>query len=142
MTVPFTRAKRDAMKAYLDSATIKVALLMSSNTLATAGQEDVTNLGGLTLDRCDSAGYADPTVAAQVVNEDTGNNRAEFTFDPITFTGLPSCSRSIIGYLVYKFVTNDAGSTPIIYVPFSTPIVPNGGNVVLTPDAEGVLQLT
>lgn len=141
MAVTFTRAKRDAFKAYLDAATIKVALLMSNNTLATSGQEDLSNLGALTLDRCNSAGYADQVVASQVVNQDDSNNRAEFQFDPITWAALPSCTRSILGYLIYKFVTNDAGSTPIAYVTFSSPIVPNGSDVTITPDAEGALQL-
>lgn len=142
MAVTFTRAKRDMAKAYLDGITVKIILCMDDNTLETAGQEDVTNVGGLTLDECDSSDYVRKTVASQVVNEDTGNNRAEFQFDPVEYTTLDTCTRPIAGYLLMKFVTNDAGSTPIAYVPFASPLVPNGGMVTITPNAQGALQQT
>ncbi len=39
--------------------------------------------------------------------------------------------------MVFKFVTNDAGSTPVAVVNFSPAITPNGGSIQITPDAAG-----
>jgi hypothetical protein len=35
------------------------------------------------------------------------------------------------GVTLYKFITNDAGSTPLVYITF-TAVTPNGGNITIT----------
>ena len=47
----------------------------------------------------------------------------------------------IDGLVVYHFVTNDAGSTPLIYIDLTTPITPNGGDINITWNASGIGSL-
>ena len=38
------------------------------------------------------------------------------------------------GVILYKFVSNDAGSTPICFLEFTDPVTPNGGDIVIAWD--------
>jgi len=43
--------------------------------------------------------------------------------------------------VVYKFVTDDAGSTPIGYIDLTTSFTPNGGDINLTFNASGIFKI-
>lgn len=146
MSFAFTRAKRNLMKGDIDFDVdvFKIILLMTNNSLGTSGQEDAATVSAITtLDEHDGANAARKTVTSQAVAENTGSNRAEFTFDPVTWTALGNGTRQIAGYLLIKFVTNDADSIPIAYIDSGGfPVSPGGLNFTITPNANGVLQLT
>jgi len=44
-------------------------------------------------------------------------------------------TKDIDGLVIFKFVTDDAGSTPILYIDLGTAIRPNGGNINITWDS-------
>lgn len=44
-------------------------------------------------------------------------------------------TKDIDGLVVFQFVTDDAGSTPILYIDLATAVRPNGGNIGITWDS-------
>ena len=44
-------------------------------------------------------------------------------------------TKDIDGLVIFKFVTDDAGSTPILYIDLGTAVRPNGGNINITWDS-------
>lgn len=80
-----------------------------------AGTTDQT-LSGLTIVT------TSPTVAFDAVD-------AVFTAVAVSGT------KTVAGLIVYKFVTNDAGSTPILYVDGFSAVLPNGGDLTVQFDA-------
>lgn len=121
--------------------TLKVALLMGSNNALAS--RNVTNVGAITLDEFDGSGYSRGTLSSVVWAKDTVNHRGELTWDPEVFAALGVGSDDVVGALLFKFVTNDAGSLPIAYYDGGDfPISPNGGDVTISSDGEGALQIT
>ena len=51
----------------------------------------------------------------------------------ITFSAV-AAGDPVQGVILYKFVTNDAGSTPICFLEFTEPVTPNGGDIVIAWD--------
>lgn len=81
----------------------------------------------------------DQTLGSPTRVKDTTNDRVVFSGAALTWTAVGS--GSTIGWVVfYKFVTDDAGSTPICAVDVTdTPT--NGGDIGFTPNADGVFYL-
>ena len=69
--------------------------------------------------------------------KDTVNHRVTYTAGNPTFTAV-GATTEVNKIVVYKFVTNDAGSTPIAVVTFTPAITPNGGDITVTVDAAGL----
>lgn len=126
----------------LQSADTRVLLVMT-NTTADTDQDAATISGIGTLDEYNGANYARKAFSGEVVNEDDPNNWAEFTADPVTWSTLGVGTRQCQAAVIYLFVTNDADSVPIAYIDTGGfPFDGNGGNAVLTPNAEGFLKVT
>jgi hypothetical protein len=139
----YTPAKTKLATALLDlSGDIRVLLVMTNTTADT--DQDLENIADIgTLDEYDGANYARKDLAGVAVGEDAPNNRAEFTATSPVWTALGAGTRQCAGAVFYKHVTNDADAVLIAYVdtggfPFSG----NGGNVTLTVNAEGYIQVT
>lgn len=125
----------------LDSNDIRVIILMT-NTTANTEDTAATISAFTTLDEHNGTNYVRKACASEAISQDNTNDRAEFTYSAITWTALGAGTRQAQAFLVYKHVTNDSDSIPLIYIdtggfPFNT----NGGDVTFTPNAEGVLQL-
>lgn len=91
-----------------------------------------------------STGYARQALAGEATTNDTANDRAEFDATDVTFSSVSQASsETVIGYVIYKFVTADSDSIPILFVDTATgiPLTPNGSDITITWDAEGILQL-
>lgn len=75
----------------------------------------------------------DQTVANKTKTKDTTNDKIVFSFDAVTWSAVTT--GSTVGFVViYKFVTNDAGSTPIAVIDVTdTPT--NGSDMTYTPDS-------
>lgn len=142
----FTNAKLKLAKGDLDfdTADIRAKLLMSNTTVTTAGQEDATNLAGITtLDEYNGSGYTELDLASVSVTADNTNNRAEIDYADGSFgTTVAAGTRNWVGILYYCRVdgttTNDY---PVAWVDL-TPANGNGGAVNLVINAEGLLQVT
>ena len=87
--------------------------------------------------------YTRGALANEATSQDDPNDRAEFDADDITFSSVVA-QNAIVAYLVFKFITNDAGSIPIMFVDSATglPISTNGSSITIAWNAEGILQLT
>lgn len=125
----------------LDSDDIRVAIVMTNTTADTELTADVMD-DFTTLDEHDGANYVRKTCGSEAIAEDNTEHRAEFSFAAITWTALGAGTRQLAGFLVYKHVTDDTDSIPLMYIdsggfPFNS----NGGDVTFTPHADGVLQI-
>jgi hypothetical protein len=92
-----------------------------------------------------STGYARQALAGEATSQDDANDRAEFDANDVTFSAVSqAAAETVIGWVVFKFITDDAGSIPIIFVDTATglPLTPNGSDITITWNAEGILQLT
>jgi len=143
--IVYNRARRRILQGsiVLSSATIKVMLLeagytpdkdhdfvSSVNSFEAAGTGYV---GGF-------AGAGRKTVSNKIFTEDDSNDRAYMTGDSITWTGLNF--GTIVAVVLIQEVTNDADSELLSY--FDTaglPLVTNGGDVTITINAAGLLQI-
>ncbi len=144
MSFAYTPAKYGIARGTLvwHTSDIRVLLVMS-NTTADTDQDAATISAFGTLDEYDGANYVRKAVTGEATTKDDANNRAEMDADDITWTALGAGTRQAVGMVVYKFVTNDADSIPILYVdsggfPFSG----NGSDVASAWNVEGIAQLT
>lgn len=97
--------------------TIKARLVASSATL----NKDDTSMTGYT------AIGTDQTLANCAFAQDDTNDRINYTADSPTWTSV--AAGSTVGWVVvFKFVTNDAGSTPI-FAHDVTDTATNGGDI-------------
>ena len=89
-----------------------------------------------------STGYARVALANEAVNLDDANNRSEFDADDTTFASVSQLAAEVaVAAVVYKHVTNDADSIPLFHLDDGGfPITPQGGDIVIQWDAEGIAQ--
>lgn len=103
--------------------TIKARLVATSATL----NKDDTTMTPYT------AIGTDQTLASKTKTKDTTNDRIVYTAAMLTWAAV--AGGSTVGYIaIFKFVTNDAGSTPIAIID-CTDVATNGGDLTLTGDA-------
>ena len=108
------------------SDTIKARLVATSFT----PNKDDTSMTGYT------AIGTDQTLSSKTFTEDTANDRIVYDAADPTWTSV--AGGSTVGFVtVFKFVTNDAGSTPIFNIDV-TDTATNGGNITVTFDANGI----
>lgn len=144
----FTNAKRMLLAGELDwdSNTIKVALLMTSHSLGTSGQEDATVISGITTpDECNASGYTagGVTLTASAPTSNTGSNRGEADATDISWATLGNGSRQIAGMLIYKDVGGVwANGIPIAWVEFTSTINPGGSTLTVQWASGGILQVS
>lgn len=124
----------------LNSDDLRLFLCMTSTTFDT--DVDTDNTGSYTLDEMDGSGYVRQNLANEAVNVDDGNDRAEFSADPVVFAAMSNGARQIQGAGIHEFITNDAGSFPLCWVEFTSTINPGGSVLTITWNAEGIVQLT
>lgn len=140
----YTFAKAALLNGDIDFAAddIRVCLVMSDTTCDT--EKDVDNLDAFSvIDRMDGANFSDKELASEAVTEDEANDRGEFDADDVTWTALGVGTREVQGALLFKFVTDDAGSTPIAFIDTGGfPFVASGADVTIQWNAEGIVQAT
>ncbi len=101
----------------LDTNTIRILLLKT--TAAGAYDPDLNTVADVlavgSVAECDFTNYARKTMTVTVSVDDT-NNRANIDATDVTWSSAGGASNNTpVAALIYKFVTNDAGSTPIAY---------------------------
>jgi hypothetical protein len=78
------------------------------------------------------SGSTDPTLASPTITDgvfDAADLSPAWTALAVDGT------KDIDALVIYKFVTDDAGSTPILYIDLGTAVRPNGGNINITWDS-------
>lgn len=141
----YTQFKADLLRGLHDFDApddVRVRLVMTNTTYDT--EEDATSMDVTTEDTYDGANYAEKSLGSDAVATDTANDRGEYSAEAsTTYTALGVGTRQCQALVVYKFVTNDAGSTPLVYVDTGGfPFDGNGGDVTVTWNAEGIIQAT
>jgi hypothetical protein len=90
-------------------------------------------------------GATDQTLASKANGVDNTGDFAYLDAADPTFPAVTAGGTQAYAVVVYKFVTNDAGSTPIAYCQLASPITPNGGDITVqfaTPANGGIVKLT
>lgn len=111
------------------SDTIKARLVASSFTPT----KDDTSMTGYT------AIGTDQTLGSKTFTEDTSNDRIVYDAADPTWTAV--AGGSTVGWVaIFKFVSNDAGSTPIALIDI-TDTATNGGDITIVFSASGIFYL-
>ena len=129
--------------------TIKV-MAWESITGIDTDDEFVGDLSGAT--EVSSTGYTSgyggagrKTIASPALTVDQANDRAEFDCADITWSSISQAgSETWVGFTLIKEITNDAASPVLVTIDTASnlPITPNGSDIKLTIDAEGLLHIT
>jgi hypothetical protein len=119
------------------------AILCMSNTTADTEKDADTISGITTLDESDATGYARVALTGEASNIDDTNDRAEMDANDVVFSGLSgNATRDYQGVLLYRHVTNDTDSVPVVFVEFSSTVTKNATSVTIPWNAEGIIQAT
>lgn len=144
--VKYNRAMRDIFKGDLDFDVdvLHVLLLESATDLDPDDADVATVLARAGTTEATHTGYSRQTPASPTVSQDDTNDQAEVDAADITFSSIANDGGGTLkGMLVFKFVTNDAGSTPIAFIDTGGfPITPSGIDITCAWDADGIFQLT
>jgi hypothetical protein len=144
MSHVFTPAKAQLLSGMLDLDThdMRVALVMTDSTAAT--NRNAATLSALTLDEYNGTGYVRKALAGEIATADTTNARGKFDADDFTWASLGAATKQAIGMLLYRHVDGTAANdVPVGYINTGGfPFNGNGGNVAVTWNPEGILQLT
>lgn len=126
----------------LDTDTLKILLVDTTTTVDT--DSDAQTLSGyVTLGEFNGANYAVKTISVTSSAVDTVNNRYELDGADVTYTALGVGTNSVQGVLLYKHVDGtDANDQPIAFIEFGSNLTPDGSDVTIAWDAEGILHLT
>jgi hypothetical protein len=105
---------------------------------------DAENLADVTMDETAGANYVRKAVTSEAVVEDLANDRAELSFSPVTWTALGNGSAQLEGIVLYQHVDGTAANDLLVAFidPTGWPLNPGGADLTVTPNVEGVIQLT
>ena len=147
----YNRAKKELLDGTLDlvNNTIKV-MLVTSSYVANVDHDFVDEAGA--NDPIDhelsgtgyAAGFAGSgrkTLASKAFSQDNTGDRGEFDAANLTWTGIDAGTAAAA--IVYKHNTADTDSILIAYIDSGGfPITTNSGDLTLTWNADGIVQLT
>jgi len=139
----YTHGKTKLMNGSIDLSSDDIRVLLVSSDTTADTEEDKEFVDNLTtLDEFDGANYVRKALASEAVAADEANDRGEFDADNVTWTALGAGTRELTGIVVFMHVTNDTDSPLIAYIHDDLPITPGGGDVTISWNAEGILQIT
>lgn len=84
-------------------------------------------------------------LASKVLAVDQANDRAEFDCANVVWNAISQAGSELwVAFVIMKEITSDALSPVIAHIDTATglPLTPNGSDITLTIDAEGLLQIT
>jgi hypothetical protein len=141
----YNRGKKEILDGTIDlvADTIKVMLVTSGYTPDPdhdfASSPAANELSG-TGYASGFAGAGRKTLASKAFAEDDANNRAEFDAADLSWTGIDAGTAAAM--VIYKHLTSDAASVLIAYIDTGGfPKTTNGGDLNVTWNAEGIIQL-
>jgi hypothetical protein len=146
-SIVYNSFKRDLADGTIDlpNDTIKVMLVDDSYT----PDADHDFADDVSADELSGTGYAAgfggagrKTLASKSFSTDTANDRAEFTADALVWSAIDAGTAKYAIFI--KEITNDAASRLLFALDLDSGgsgIVTNGGDLTVTPNADGFLQL-
>lgn len=149
------RTKTEYFRTNIDYAndTFRVALLKETTEYSpdSVNHEFVSDVldNGTTGEEFDDTNYSRKTLSNVTITEDNTDNEGVWDADDVTWTDLGG-SQTIEAILVYKQVGGDdttPGDDDIIRVlddseESDLPLVTNGGDVTITWNSEGIINIT
>lgn len=137
----YTKAADEIAKANIDWLNNDIRVILVNNTSTADTEEDVNTISGFaTLGELSGTGYSRKVLGTKAVNRDDPNDRSEWDAADVVYTGINAGTAQAA--IIYKHVTNDTDSIPLMYIDQTDfPIVTNGGDVTLNFNVEGILQL-
>lgn len=138
----YNNAKRGMLAGEIDmnADDIRAALCDSTTTADTEKDKLLMNAFS-TLGELSGTGYGRIALTTEAVNQDDGNNRAEFDADDVAFGTMDGDNADAVGILLYKHVTNDTDSIPIAWIDTGGfPVTFNGGTFTVTWNVEGIFH--
>lgn len=120
-------------------------LLVMTNT--TCDTDDIDNVEFLddftTLDEADGSGYARVALSSATPTVGVSTSRHSVTLscaDHPVFENLSAGTRNIAGVLLYiNVLADDTQSVPLLYFPYTTPRVPDGGDFTVELNSDKIL---
>lgn len=142
----YNKAKKNLIDGTMDLVALAAANKLKMLLLEAAADENPDdNFVADVIDGTSTelAAYTRHIFAGEAATQDDPNDRAEFDADNSVFSAVVA-QNAIVAYVIYEEVTNDADNIPIMFVDETTglPITPNGSDITITWNAEGILQLT
>jgi hypothetical protein len=146
-SIVYNSFKRDLADGTIDlpNDTIKV-MLVDDSYVPDADHDFVDDVSA---DELSGTGYTGgfggsgrKTIANRSFATDTANDRAEFTADALVWSAIDAGSAKYAVFI--KEITNDAASRLLFALDLDSGgsgIVTNGGDLTVTPNADGFLQL-
>lgn len=147
----FNIAKKALLDATLDmdSDVMRIMLFTLSPAALTTTQKNLTTvsavLGDSAFTEAADSSYTGQgasgrlTLTVSAPTQDDTNDWAEIDATDPVWTSLSSMT--LTGAMIFKFVTDDAGSTPVGFYDFSSDLVCNGGNVTVQFGTDGFFTL-
>ena len=128
----YTVAEKGFLDADIDLLvdTIKVRIVADEDYTFSAAE---TNMSTATK----YASSTDVTLAAKSTTAGVFDDTGTPTFASLAI----DAAKDIDGLVVFLFSTDDAGSTPILYIDLTTSLTPNGGDVTITWNASGIFSI-
>ncbi|TWU12843.1 hypothetical protein CA54_16690 [Symmachiella macrocystis] len=130
-SVVYLEFKRAMAEAEIDfpNDTFHLVAVMTDTTVDTENN-GMDFVGDFTdLDEFDGANYERKTLSGVAVAKDAANGRLEIDWADVTYTALGVGTRGIAGFLLMKFVTNDAASIPVAFI--EKPGTPDGNDFLV-----------
>jgi hypothetical protein len=146
----YNKALFDLLNADLDfnlPDDIRVLLLEAATDVNPDDTTVSAVLGRAGTTELTSTGYTrtDGTLTGEGTTQDDTNDRAEFDATDATFSTVSQAASEVVdSYLIFRWVTTDADSIPIMHDDTATglPLTPNGSDIQITWNAEGIIQAT
>jgi len=120
----------------LDTDTIKVRIVADEDYSAPADFGTDTTMSTITK----YSGSTDYTLTSVDITTTKGTIDAADA-SPAFSTVVQDAAKDVDGLVVFHFVTDDAGSTPLFYIDLTTPVTPNGGDINITWNGSGLASL-
>jgi hypothetical protein len=149
MSLVYNLAKKLIADGSLDLLTDTIKVMLVGSTYTEDADHDYVNPSAY-LTEISGTGYAGgyggsgrKTLASKTVTEDDANDRAEFDAANLTWTSINAGTPAGAILIRERAATGDTMSELIAFIDSGGfPIVTNGGDLSITWDAEGILNLT
>jgi len=138
--IGFTEGKQQIGSAGIDWVNDDIRVLLVDDTCSASSEEDAVTISAITtLGELSGSGYVRKQLANKAVNKDNANDRSELDADDITWSSISAGTAAAA--IVYKHITDDTDSIPLLYIDSNFPFVTNGGDFNLIWNSEGIAQI-
>ena len=132
-SILYNQARQDFLDGAIDMNTdvIRVRAVADEDYTASAAHTAMTSVTKYT-------GTTDATIDSPTITSGVFDAADESpAYSSLAIDG----AKDIDGLVIFKFVTDDAGSTPICYIDLTTSVTPNGGDINIAWNGSGIFSI-